>query len=81
MLLIFQGLKVASMDRLPPLNSRTRQSLEQTPSDSRYSDKRLETVLARRMRSSFAVPDKQDDAIRALLQKLAVKLRESPPED
>jgi hypothetical protein len=81
MLLIFQGLKVASMDRLPPINSRTRQSLEQTPSDSRYRDKRLETVLGRRMRSSFAVPDKEDDEIRALLQKLAVKLHESPPED
>jgi hypothetical protein len=77
----FQSLKVVSMDRLPPINGRTRRSLEQTPSDSRYDDKRLDTMLSRRLRSSFALPDKQDDQMDALLKKLAAKLDETPPED
>jgi hypothetical protein len=76
-----QGLKVVSMDRLPPINGRTRQSLEQAPSNTKYNGKRVETVLARRLRNSYSIPGQHDEQMRALLQKLAAKLRESPPEE
>jgi len=43
-------------------------------------DKRLTTQLGLRMQTCFSLPGQPDDKIRRVLDKLAAKLREEPPD-
>jgi hypothetical protein len=60
--------------------SRHRQRLEQLTHHRQWADSRLTVQLRPRLRASFPTPANSSEQISGLLERLATKLREEPPE-